>query len=670
MSRSPSALDRAGSRARRRQGARGVLGALGRGAGWRDAVVLGALVLGATVSACSRGDDGAPSQVPPSWAEARLSPGHKAHLGKRLEERGEQRTVVCADCHGKGSVDFAVKVAPCAKCHDAEQKLHHEGSKDAPTGCTSCHAFKGPAGASAPTCVDCHRGGGLAGKLAHRHHRTSAATCTSCHAPHGLPKVVLATCTTCHVGIGVRHGNRVVPQADADAGVDAIAEQPWDAGPAHREASTAAAPFLVDGGPSGDDAAELERLAQTPAGVCAGCHLPHATGKDATDSCQNCHDKDADGPSGLAWLARQAPKIQPQGPGVAGHKGCTACHAPHQAYREAVRPCVGCHGAKKSVSLVKGHADCKSCHTPHAPTDAPNRCVDCHRGHAALGTPKVAQHARCSSCHDVHTPAASAATACEKCHAAVHPNHPKALAKVGESACIGCHAPHPASSNAIVKPCTSCHQAIAKADAKVHGTATCGTCHAKHEGFKLTGQGSGFCVSCHGKQAQSVGPGHADCKGCHGGAHGPVRPVVCRTCHEAEASTAPKGHASCPSCHEPHGGRLVVGDGKPGRALCVACHAGKAQAVHGASAPGCASCHRPHGPKGPAATPTCTSCHAVTSLPGLHEAKPHQANCLPCHGGHSKPASDRATCTGKCHSDRKAHQADAKDCRGCHNFKL
>lgn len=637
----------------------------------RASVVIAAAAITASFVACNRGEEGAPNQVPPTWAEARQTPGHKAHLGKKVKENGAERALVCADCHGKDSKDFTAKTEPCGKCHDLEDKNHHEGSKEKPTVCTSCHGFKKPkeGGPVAPTCIDCHRAGGNADKLAKKHHNTAESTCNSCHAPHGQPKVVLATCTSCHSGIGVRHGNRIVKQVDSDAGVDAIAPQGWEAGAANREAGSPVAPFVADGGTE-LPAIELEKLAESTVGVCASCHTPHSTGKDAAEACQSCHVTNAAKSPELAWLAKQAPKVKPQGSGVAGHKGCTECHSPHQAFKEAVKPCVGCHEPKKNVTLVKGHAECKGCHTPHSPQDAPNACATCHKGHQALATPKVAQHGKCSNCHDVHQPTVSPALACEKCHSTVHPNHPAALAKAGKSACIGCHAPHPAASNSIVKPCTSCHQNIAKADAKVHATATCLTCHKKHEGFKLTGQGSAFCKTCHGTQGAKVNKGHNDCKSCHGGAHNPVRQVVCGKCHELEASTAPKGHSSCPTCHEAHSGSFVVGNGKTGTDFCVTCHTTKPQTPHGAIAQGCASCHRPHGPKGPSSVPACLSCHSMSKLTGLHKGKTHQANCQACHGGHSKPMSDRTTCTGKCHTDMKGHQSDATGCKGCHNFKI
>jgi len=638
-------------------------------------MVVAAVTVSASIAACNRGgEDGTPSDVPPTWAQARTTPGHKAHLGKKVKkEGGEERSLVCADCHGQDSKNFTAKTEPCSKCHQPEEDQHHLGSKEKPTACVTCHVFqKSDGGGVTPVCVDCHKPGGNADKASKGHHNTNDATCTSCHAVHGKPKIAIADCTNCHTGIGVRHGNRFVTATNSDAGVDAIASVSWEAGTALREAGIAAGPFSLNPAnavvPSG---VEVEQLAESKAGVCSGCHVPHSAGKDANDTCQNCHvSTSAQKAPELAWLAKQAPKVKPSGPGVAGHKACTVCHTPHQAAKDLVKPCVGCHEPKKAVTQIKGHAECKGCHTPHAPLEALNACATCHKNHPALGTPKVAQHEKCSSCHDVHTPTASPAAACEKCHAAVHPNHPAALAKSGKSACVGCHTPHPSASNVIVRPCSSCHQNIATSDSKAHATVVCGTCHKKHEGFKLAGLGAPFCKTCHGPVGAKVSKGHSECKSCHGGPHNPVRQVVCSKCHEAEATTAYKGHASCPTCHEPHSGKLSVGGGKTGAAFCVTCHTNKPSTPHGSLPTGCQTCHRQHGPKGVASPPACLSCHSMEKLTGLHKGKTHSQNCTSCHGGHSAPRSDRTTCTATCHTKQKTHQPDAVNCKGCHNFKI
>lgn len=639
----------------------------------RASVVVAAVSLSAAIGACNRGDDGTPSDVPPTWASARTTPGHKAHLGKKVKkDDGSDRSLVCADCHGQDSKNFTAKTEPCGKCHKHEEEHHHQGSKEKPTECTNCHGFKKTEGVGPnPACVDCHKAGGEAQSLAKKHHNTANATCNACHAPHGEPKIALADCTTCHTGVGVRHGNRVVAKTDSDAGVDAVAPLGWDAGHGVREAGAPVAAFVADAaGAPAPTGVEAEKLAESKVGVCSSCHLPHTAAKDAADNCQNCHVTNAAKAPELAWLAKQAPKVRPSGPGVAGHKACTVCHLPHEAYKEAVKPCVGCHEPKKAVTQIKGHAECKGCHTPHAPLEAPSACATCHKNHPALAATKVAQHDKCSSCHDVHTPTASPANACEKCHDKIHPNHPVALAKGGKSACVGCHTPHPSASNQIVRACSSCHQNIATSDTKVHATASCGTCHKKHEGFKLTGLGAAFCKTCHSGQSAKVNKGHAECKSCHGGPHNPVRQIVCGKCHDAEANTAPKGHSSCATCHEPHSGSFVVGQGKTGTAFCVTCHSNKPATPHGSIPTGCASCHRPHGPKGPASVPACLSCHSMDKLTGLHKAKTHAANCTGCHGGHSKPSADRVTCTSKCHTNMKGHQPDATGCKGCHNFKI
>jgi hypothetical protein len=164
----------------------------------------------------------------------------------------------------------------------------------------------------------------------------------------------------------------------------------------------------------------------------------------------------------------------------------------------------------------------------------------------------------------------------------------------------------------------------------------------------------------------STSKGHGDCSACHGQslAHAPAPPAPCGTCHAKEQASAPAAHAKCERCHEPHGGTV-----KP-EAACASCHADRTGGPHGGIAGGCRTCHRPHGPGGVPQPPTCTQCHAPSSLPALHASRGH-TDCATCHtSSHAPPRAERTTCTaGGCHADRRDHQPAAQVCSGCHVFR-
>lgn len=595
--------------------------------------------------ACDRGSTPTPTEVPNQWQAARTTPGHTAHLGKAFEGR----TIACNDCHEEKEGFKSPGVTPCAKCHAENAKTHHQGSKEKPTTCLTCHAFSAADGGKAPSCTDCH-----SGEHANPAHKTAGASCTSCHAPHREPRTVLANCTECHSGVGVKHGSFTVT-ATSDAGADAITE---------------AKPPREAGIPAGDaDIADIGAIAATHGGVCSSCHAPHTVAAEAKNACATCHVAEPTAKGTVnAWLATQAPHIKPSPPKVASHESCTTCHQPHAATKGEVLACAGCHANKTGVAAVKGHGTCTGCHLPHAPNNAPLACESCHKGHDALAASKVAAHDKCTSCHSVHTPTATAAAKCESCHSKVHPTHPSAPAKnETQSACIGCHAPHPAKSTVIASTCTSCHNNAA-ADNKLHAGAVCSSCHKQHD-FKLVSTPA-LCSGCHATQAAKVQvPGHTFCTSCHGAVHTPQKDVACGKCHGKEAATAPKGHDKCRACHESHSGGLFSG-GKPisAAAICGTCHADKQKTHHGNVPGGCGSCHRAHGPAGPASPPACTSCHAKSKPPSLHATPAHAANCTTCHSGHTPVHADRATCTSTCHLDRQNHQPAAKVCTGCHIF--
>jgi len=655
--------------------------------------------------------------VPPRWQSARTSPMHDAHVA-----RGK---VACATCHTAG---FAEKPseATCKGCHERAASHAHQGSATAPTTCSTCHAFG--AGKVAATCVGCHGAAG-AGASASASAEASAAhalarhvskdiACNACHDVHGdkaaKTRTVLGDCTACHTSVKIEHG-RVLAEAsgDEDAG------EPFDAAVMRFAADARAATSLRDAG------------ATPTSRACAACHAPHAEAAKAREACTTCHvggaaerarGSDDAAKAGELLVAGFAPRIDPRGRNVAGHAACVTCHEPHRVERAEVKRCEECHadhrgalgggaigvgGGASATVPAAGHASCTTCHTPHAPAEAKASCANagCHAGKVALAAPRVVAHAACESCHDPHEPSASPALACAKCHAGVQPKHPQIASKTAAaSACIGCHAPHPkasasanasasahqnanananASGRAAPEACSSCHTKAHDDRAFHAGGVACVACHAPHDfashlirnaaGGPARGlpapaakpEEAALCAKCHAPKTAAVAarPGHAECGACHGAPHSPVKKPACATCHSQEAATAQRGHEACAQCHEPHSGSLGT------HAQCTSCHADKPKQQHGAIAGGCASCHAPHGPKGVAKPPACTTCHTKPSLEGLHSVAAHNASCGSCHGSHADARSDRATCTGSCHEDRRDHQPAAKVCKGCHMFR-
>jgi hypothetical protein len=395
---------------------------------------------------------------------------------------------------------------------------------------------------------------------------------------------------------------------------------------------------------------------------CGKCHDPHqAKPTSSSGDCSGCH-------------AQKAPRH-------AAHpnsRGCQDCHSAHAPAATAKGSCPTCH-ARPEAPRPAGHASCLTCHEAHAsrPTDA-NVCDRCHASTSALRAKTVKEHATCTNCHEAHAPkAVTAASSCQKCHWKIVLGHAKPsaaglLAATGGprsvNDCTACHVAHPKDEEQKVVACTSCHAAIGKDDKGAHASSlACSSCHANHA-FKAPSKSAyaPLCAKCHDAETKKAAgnKGHASCGSCHGAStHREATPPGCASCHATEASSAPKGHAQCGSCHETHGGALLA------KSACATCHADRDKGPHAAVKGGCSTCHRAHGPNGVAAPPTCTSCHASSSLGGLHSLKGH-AECLKCHSSHAAPRATRESCAqAGCHVERKSHQPDSKRCVACHVFK-
>jgi hypothetical protein len=423
--------------------------------------------------------------------------------------------------------------------------------------------------------------------------------------------------------------------------------------------------------------------------ACLNCHRPHQDAKPVSAPCVSCHSAIATSHATL---------------GKTPNETCQTCHThQHAPAADALATCADCHSkvlpiVPATALFAGGHSACVSCHVPHdfaAKQAIP--CRSCHATVLVLAEAKVPEHAQCMSCHQPHDVKQSALASCKNCHWDVHSDHPE---RAGLGGCLTCHDVHPerVQTATIASSCSSCHRQAAS-DHAFHDGASCQSCHTPHH-FELKlaqhaacqschqkeltltalrightacegchsglphdpGVGSAVCSTCHAAAAREVNAGHQKCIGCHEPHSGGVAtPSTCKNCHRQEAATAPAGHQLCTGCHQPHSGSQV-------KAVCSSCHAAEAATAHGGLATGCLTCHRPHGPSGVATAPACTTCHALATLPGLHEKPQHRA-CVNCHGGHGDaPNAARDACL-TCHTDRRNHFPDAPRCANCHLFQ-
>lgn len=480
---------------------------------------LGALLVG--LCGCGVLDAGADASivtVPGSYHEARMTPGHLAHLNLK----GEQQ-VKCADCHALADAGFeSPGPGICAGCHKDEQAQHHPFDGGTQMSCLTCHVFlsKQPiARFEKWACMDCHKEQqGDAGAIT-----VHVQKCESCHRPHLEPFTAAADCTTCHE-VTLKHG----------AKGDTLADKCMNCHPPHTEAAVASAQCVTcHAKPTMTAKARVEPSALFRPGHvgCGSCHQAHTFEKGAVKACKSCHQKQQ-------VLASDA------------HEGCVSCHPPHRE-RAAPKPCQSCHRKEvvKHPKDKEGQA-CLGCHPVHGPNAeealaAP--CVSCHLGPTFTAEVVHAVTTSCDACHKPHDAAPRRDVLCVTCHqdqvTAVKQNK-------GHAKCEDCHAGLPHGEAETPKPCLSCHK---DSQPPQRGHQECASCHASHSAAVVK-----TCATCHLAPTASKLPGlhaekkHQDCKSCHA-PHTPepgAGPAICQSCHKKlslkEHPTAP---TQCTGCH-------------------------------------------------------------------------------------------------------------------------
>ncbi len=497
--------------------------------------------------------DGGQVKVPGTYLDARISPGHRAHLALS----GDQQ-LSCHDCHRVADAGFSGQaVVPCATCHQRQQEHHHPFDGGVAMGCQSCHAFRGVGEAALIDkwgCRRCHvapldggtaRGPALdAPNPLHLPPQVAVHTqrCEACHRPHGTPFTLAADCGRCH-DLRVSHGK-----------------------------------------------GEKALVADT----CMTCHPHHSEAKVAQVKCASCH---------VGGPVPAKAQVKPAALFEKGHDTCATCHKPHAFVASQVRACTECHVAKPVLAQQK-HAECNSCHRPHEARAAAKTCEGCHTK-VHVKHPVDTAGRPCLGCHPIHAPEASlgvpvpqTATAaarlsllavpCTRCHASApfssSPVHAKGLE------CLSCHRAAHDGKPKREPLCASCHAEEQKLTRRLPGHQDCGGCHAGlPHGAPETPKP---CLSCHPAK-QPPQRGHAEqlqCQTCHQTHSGGVL-ITCTKCHNTPEKPLPglhrlPKHQSCATCHAPHGPQ-------PGLEprTCRSCHGTLSAKSHPTPPKQCASCH-------------------------------------------------------------------------------
>jgi predicted CXXCH cytochrome family protein len=338
----------------------------------------------------------------------------------------------------------------------------------------------------------------------------------------------------------------------------------------------------------------------------------------------------------------------------------------------------------------------------------PEKCAECHADKAKGKFTHSAIAMGCTSCHEIRVNrdvtrviliTAAPQALCLTCHADHNAAdlkgvvHPPAVRD-----CVKCHDPHqsdnkfqllkPTSGDKSTNLCLQCHTQGVNVPEKGSRHAAldmgCDTCHVTHKvgergkeefDFHLTKASPALCLDCHEAKDAALIKAHQG---------QPFATSNCVQCHDPHQSNSPKlmqafahppfAMGSCETCHQPAKDGKVVLTQADTKALCVTCHAEKAEQIEKAKVPHpgaqgeCTVCHNPHAGKTPGfiqpdPVNACLACHSDQAeqfkKAHLHQPafglgcatchEPHgsdnahllrangSALCLECHGPDSKP---------------------------------
>jgi hypothetical protein len=455
--------------------------------------------------------------------------------------------------------------------------------------------------------------------------------------------------------------------------------------------------------------ADIGPHAPVPTGVCADCHItqdPDSTWQrisataghrvhleaDTTAlkdvQCVTCHGVEVHRFAPVDQTCGQSGCHEPDKTEVvlgemAGQTGfhCVMCHeftapvteeVPLDTARAALVPeledCRSCHEMEKVLAgLVDPDVDphdavCGTCHNPHtqeAPSEAIERCAECHAPADTL-TPfhrglRAGVLEDCTGCHAPHTFVVEGKN-CAACHADIIGGTPTAGPGAREPREVT-RAPTHASPMHLVSMTGSARRARAEALRSVI---------RQQQGFNHRNHRDVECTECHTTRethGQVTIESRAACQQCH---H--TRPVVdrgCAGCHgKGELSAAiPVSIRMDPSRQAPDRQLRFGHDDHPDLS-CAECHA---QGVSMKVGRTCASCHESHH----TATASCVTCHNQPNR-ASHTAQVHARSCAgsSCHESASYGAmtQGRNTCVA-CHQDQTDHRP-GQACAGCHRVSF
>ena len=397
----------------------------------------------------------------------------------------------------------------------------------------------------------------------------------------------------------------------------------------------------------------------------SGCHDPDKTdvvlGKMAGQTgfhCVTCHEF-------TAPVEERAPLDTARMALVPELKNCRSCHEMEKVLVGLIDPDVDPHGAV-----------CGTCHNPHtqeAPTEAGERCADCHAQADTL-TPfhrglAAGVLENCSGCHAAHTFVVEGDD-CVACHADI----------IGGVPTAGPKAPHPREVTAAPSSTPMVRFVSATTPTRTQGADVLAEYirmrshedrsdplgimrqRQQQQRFNHLDHRDVACTDCHTSRethGQVTLATAVACQQCH---H--TRPVVnrgCARCHGlAELSTAVSTTIRMETARRAFDREVRFDHDDHADVACSECHAqGTSMRVERT----CASCHQNHH----TATASCVSCHNEPNRPA-HTIEVHRRSCAgsTCHEAASYGAmtEGRNTCL-VCHQDQTDHRP-GQACAACH----